>query len=544
MLNNVTIWVGCGVSCIAPTCLPLGRDLTEFLLDNVILCKDNILKIWNEINDYEKGKLLTTEFPRLELIISSIIYVERYYLSNRVGKGFSNGMQLFELSPYNRNHELIAYLVNAGANVMTANFDYGIEKAYEAIYSKKCGNKIIHFHGTFSDKKDIGTTIENITHYINGTVEKKLKYCFKPKHVNIFVGYSFSDMYDINMMIRQLYQEKGERTNQNFVCNHNGLDENLKRRAIDLFGESNIKVVNQNCTKFLEDLCDRKAVIKQSTVVQEENKYDWEKIFESRTDISEELRVLSTIHLLNRMNIAPEKVDKNLMERYLNIPIDSEKKEIIEYYLALNSTWWYEKYKLTRLPNDFYKNKVLERRMDYNFQKGFLENQILDDKIEEICNEFKSKKYVYQEGFFELTRQININKWKIINNEEIINWNAVKKILEAISNFPVGKFPELVYYASMLRYQMLTCVSDTRSEQKLYKSANEIYYDIACVSGIIASGLDLFITKKYKHDLTWDDILKLDDWHKLKDFCNSLGTYRYRCLIEIIENGGRTPHRY
>lgn len=174
-IKNLTIWVGAGISIKAPSKLPSGNELTEFAFTNMILGKDKFLEIWNQINSYEKKfcNLSVTKFPRLELLLSSIAYIEKYFMGNGSLKGrFLNGLQAFDEVPFNDNHILLAALVHAGARVMTANFDLGIERAYKKLYAEECHN-VVHFHGTNSSGDKIGATIENITHFVNKSLEKK-----------------------------------------------------------------------------------------------------------------------------------------------------------------------------------------------------------------------------------------------------------------------------------------------------------------------------------------------------------------------------------
>ena len=88
-IKNITIWVGAGVSINAPSRLPSGNELTEFAFTNMIIGKDRFLEIWEKINTYEAKycNMSVTKFPRLELLLSSIAYIEKFFM----GKGSLRG---------------------------------------------------------------------------------------------------------------------------------------------------------------------------------------------------------------------------------------------------------------------------------------------------------------------------------------------------------------------------------------------------------------------------------------------------------------------
>lgn len=520
-----------------PASLPLGNAFTEFVMDNTILYKEKILEIWNDINEVEKKLLITTKFPRLELILSSVITTERLYLKDERKGAFLHGMKMFEESPYNENHKLIACLVRAGAQVMTANFDLGIEQAYRSCYSEDCEKKVVHFHGTFSSGKRIGVTIENITSFITSSVENKVRKCFSPNKINIFLGYSFSDMYDINMMIKNIYRDSTDgHTSQNIVCNHNGWDPYIQKKVFALFGKENVTVVDKDSTELLKELCEYYRVSVEKQKIERNNQeYDWKQSFKDKTVISEEFKLLSTLHLLNRMSVAPEKVDINLLDLYERLDWKIEKKEIMEYYLAINSPYWYEKYGVSRLTLDFYKRKVHERRFDSEYQKEILKMQKMNEKIDGVIVDIHRKNYIGHNQFAELSDWIRSVKSNYMMGEWSIDLTQIKELLIETAKLPVGKFPEIIEYASMLRYKMLILSENLSEAHEDYLFTNEIYYDIAYVDGIIAARLDFFLLLVKKQETTWKEVLNSKSWSELKYLVERTGTYRYKYAMEQVE---------
>ena len=94
-IRDLTVWVGAGISMESPSCLPSGNRLTEFAFDQVILGKDRFLQIWDEINFYERQycNISTTRFPRLELLLSSIAYIEKFFMGKENLRGnFQSGL--------------------------------------------------------------------------------------------------------------------------------------------------------------------------------------------------------------------------------------------------------------------------------------------------------------------------------------------------------------------------------------------------------------------------------------------------------------------
>lgn len=128
---DLVIWVGAGISMDMPTRLPSGNELISFVREQVGMYPDKILDIWNAVNEVVKEDIHTANYPRLELVLSSVAYAERYLVE---GKFFS-GFESFAEVQFNYNHLLLAILLYNGATIFTANFDLCIEKTYEFFVS-------------------------------------------------------------------------------------------------------------------------------------------------------------------------------------------------------------------------------------------------------------------------------------------------------------------------------------------------------------------------------------------------------------------------
>lgn len=551
-IDNLTIWVGAGISMSGPTYLPSGNDLTQYVFNTVILSSDRLLEVWNQINKYEKKYIDTNPFPRLELILSSIAYVEKYFKNGH----FISGFDSFNQAPFNQNHIFLAALVHEGATIMTANFDLEIEKAYNYIYMGQNFNssdidttlpgskgRIIHFHGTCHDGNRMGATIENITHLVNKQLYSRILRCFKKDRRNVFLGYSFSDVYDINVTISEIYTKNSKySTRDNWICSHSikhenrGCDKKLENRAKSIFGDNSVNIFSYDSTSVLNEICkEYKIPVLENTidVPVSEELFDWRDAFKDKIQITEEFKVLSTIHLLNRMAIAVDKINVGILDKYEKMRFENDKKMIFEFHLSTNSKYWYEKYKDMRL-NDFYSIKLRERIMEIAFG-SLVEKQYHGIDFDDVIEMINKKKFVFYDEFSILTKQINDLKLYLIKNRAAKDITAIKKLLLAFLSFPIGKFIEIVLYASMYRYMMLINGIENKDIDTYFNIANSIYYDIGNVDGIISSMLDKYISQYYLlSSYEWEQIVKSDEWKNLRSLCDIVGTYRYKTVLDFI----------
>ena len=537
-IKDLTIWVGAGISMESPSCLPSGTRLTEFAFDQVILGKDRFLQIWNEINSYERQycNISTMEFPRLELLFSSIAYIEKFFMGKENLRGnFLSGLKAFDQVPFNQNHMLLAVLAHAGARIMTANFDMSIERAYENLYGAKCG-QILHFHGTYLSGNKIGATIENITHMVNKTVEHKVKSSFNLGRTNYFYGYSFSDMYDINETIYSLYSGKqigNKYTKDNWVCNHMGFDQKLKWKVERAFrNEENVHIFEAHTTDALKKLCLQYSLDIPAQVIEfkgksKEQSCDWEQLFLKGTEITEELRVLSTIHFYNRMHIAVDCVNPSILEKYEQFDLKNEKREILEYHLAANSGYWYGKYGDTRLKTDYHKIQLQKKQAGWD-KKNIFDIQKVKHSVEETAENLKHRQFVMYEDFMELNNRMRRIRFQMLCNMPNIDISETIYLLRQFEKLPIGKYIEINLYASIYRYRLLLkSVEGVDGEEDFWR-ANEIYYDVGEVEGILASRIDFLISRNYRSDQTkWSETFRSEEWSTLKHLCKITGLYCY-----------------
>lgn len=542
-IANLTIWAGAGISMSSPTYLPDGKTLSKFVLEQVVLGRERLLDIWHEINIFERKYLDIMEFPRVEVVISSIAYIERYFQNGIFLRGFES----FNKVPYNRNHVLLAALVHAGATVMTANFDLEIERAYKDLYMqelknhKETGNriniyicpesdgKIIHFHGTCSNGYEMGVTIENIMH-ISPKLYNIIKKFFKQERYNFFVGYSFSDIYDINMTIEEIYSKLSNYyTKENWICNHQGRDKHLNQKVLKLFGEDNVKIVCADTTCILEKICKYYCITVQDTF--KYKRINWQNLFKSIIKVNYNFKILVTIHLLNRLKIDVQRVDADILDIYQKMEFHNKKKNVLEYHLAANSLYWYEKYGYERLDE---------------LHKGILKNRILLLEISDLEGKADIKKaydkiikndFVDYENFRTITHFMDNFRIMLLKEGKISDVKQITEIINDLLNLGVGKYIDSVLYASVLRYKMILMAINKEKYDVLFERANGIYYDIGNIDGIISTQLDKALSDNYDKDRSaWKEYFRDERWIELKKICNLVGSYRYLRIMENIES--------
>lgn len=540
-IKNAAIWVGAGISIDAPASLPSGYALTKFVFDKMILGKDKFLQIWDQISDYEENFCHTSisKYPRLELVLSSIAYIENYFVDGKNLRGrFLRGLQSFDKVPFNENHMLLAALHHAGACIVTANFDLGIERAYQALYQEECKG-VIHFHGTNASKKKIGATLENITHYVNGNMEKRIRRCFRPGRSNYFFGYSFSDRYDINATLFELYaNSEAKYTKNNWICNHKNLDSELAIKAKKTFySEENFQISTGETTEELRRLCEKYSIeipnfdFKSKCHTEQKS---WEELFLEEIEITEEFQILATIHFYNRMGIAVDLIDSKILEKYVAIEYQCDKREIIEYHLAANSKDWYEKNKVSRLQTEYHKNALVQRLASANLEQRQDDVQIKD--VDCVIQEINEAKFINHAEWRQLTARMHRIRYSDMTQKEDREIEEAVRLIRTFLAYPVGKFISITAYACTYRYKAFIDSICGKEDESAFQMANELYYDIGNIDGIVSTQLDCLLSHYYKKNpLDREKAIKGDLWQILKNLCVVTGSYRYENKINKME---------
>lgn len=209
-LQECAIFCGAGISLNSG--LPIVNQFLNYLLESI-----NI-----EVADIEK-------------ILNSNLPFESFIQTIKEETNIDHILDIFSKGEPNTNHLFIAELVKQGnlKNIFTTNFDTLIEKALEnkglienidfKVYKsekdfKKIkwdddSTKIIKIHGCITDKKEMAITLELVAKQI--LVENKNKavasFFLKKNNSKIIVlGYSCSDLFDINPIIESISNVKSK----------------------------------------------------------------------------------------------------------------------------------------------------------------------------------------------------------------------------------------------------------------------------------------------------------------------------------------------
>lgn len=263
-----TLYVcGAGISWKKPTCLPLGRELTQFYLANT--CGDQacdlMLATTNRLARHLNRKI---ELPRLETVIGAIneMDVARNADSTR-HQTMLSGFESFMYAPFNENHFSLAKLCLAGNTIITFNFDMCIEKAMEAITGKEVlvrkesgvqisihekHSRIVHLHGMCTNTETLGATIKDVLNGLPEEFEFMFTRIVSDYDKIVFVGYSFSDYFDFVPFIKS--KEALCAKKKCIFVNHLGLDSDISNRLRSTFPNILFTYIETDTSEYLHQL--------------------------------------------------------------------------------------------------------------------------------------------------------------------------------------------------------------------------------------------------------------------------------------------------
>lgn len=189
--EEVLCWTGAGISFDAPTCGPLGGELTERALSH--LFEPDCLA---QIRDCYSKLGIARQYPRLETVLD---VVRRIIGADALLDVLSD---LRRPQP-NDLHAFFARHLDAGGRHVTANFDDCIERSRGAA----TGDELIHFHGSFvSDPtgESLGATLGAIQRGFPHDLSEDLRQALGAASVIVFAGYSGYDAFDVGPFLRSL----------------------------------------------------------------------------------------------------------------------------------------------------------------------------------------------------------------------------------------------------------------------------------------------------------------------------------------------------
>lgn len=191
----VVFWTGAGISRDAPTCAPLGAELTTRALDHLFepCCLARV-------RDYYRALRIARDYPRLETVLD---VVHRIIGLDALADVLSDVRR----PPPNDLHAFFARHLDAGACEITANFDDCIERSRSP--SRPTTDELIHFHGSFvADPSGarLGATLANIQGGFPRDLAERLRSTLTAADVEaiVFAGYSGYDAFDVSPFLRTL----------------------------------------------------------------------------------------------------------------------------------------------------------------------------------------------------------------------------------------------------------------------------------------------------------------------------------------------------
>lgn len=276
--SKTIIWAGAGISCEAPSKLPLGNGLTDAFLKAMLGDKwKAFVALWNnyfpqikdsvkdgkwksppEIGNYTEGDIdipneKARTRPRLEYIIGEMDKLDKYFNNTpfqnpQNKKMFSRKPSINALSYFSKvepclAHYRIADLVKRGAVFVTTNFDNGVEKALHLDSSKIVkhyhtdaisdghGGYIYHIHGIATDNpNNLGTTIFSLSKGLSEDFQEYLKSLFLLGYDILFIGYGGVDFFDVEPFFKSLRSQQytGKAVYLKYCC-----DDKDKKSAVE-----------------------------------------------------------------------------------------------------------------------------------------------------------------------------------------------------------------------------------------------------------------------------------------------------------------------
>lgn len=294
--KEILFLVGAGISKLVPSNIPLGYELTKFILEKSCGIEESecIFNTWekfsNVINAYDKK--LKFPIPRLETVLGCINELDT--ITNR--KSILYGLKSLTNVPFNRNHLILSHFLREGSNILTTNFDLGIQNAYRESYGETLihlpyetfssyygsnTGKIYHLHGSSKDDISLlGATVEQVKKGFNKNEKLIIDELIKNSKLIIVLGYSISDSFDITPYFESLefpmnaccfiqHRKKDDR-NVEFP---NNIDMLLKSADIK-------KKIANDTTEFLIRF--EAAILKKNWLYKKnDNIFDWKKEFDN-----------------------------------------------------------------------------------------------------------------------------------------------------------------------------------------------------------------------------------------------------------------------
>lgn len=544
-INEVRIWCGAGISYDLPCGLPLGYGLSWMIFEDYMAYNDKTKKIWknegrslwersNEI--ISKYIEVSHEIVRPEIIISCVTRCANLSVTKEFYRNFSELMNV----KYNWNHVYLAYFVYYGGTVFTTNFDVCIEKAYEEMFHEKMkmdslcdgkvikyfgiqGGEIIHLHGTFEHGGEAGASIENVMKGYDKLSQNIILNALL-NNVNLFVGYSFSDDYDLN----SLFHTYCDKDLDVFVCNHKNdrgnSSKDLPLKVSEVFGKYiKRKVFECKTTNLLRRMLYALTKIDEKLKEPKGEVTDWKSILKFPKGVDDIYKLIYFIELINQLQISYKIFDKNIIKRYMKITGDIRQElgghyDLLQYNLFVNSSLIAIKGR--RLNNKQLK-QALSNRLENNFFRlnAIVKNAERDEQLNKIYERLQAGVLLTNDEHELISIYMRIYTIYYLLEAKQERFNLLSKVNEHICGLDYSEGEEVYMFAANLRYRYLLT-----QDNKAWMRSFAIYYDVGHLGGIISTLIakSLVRSKENKKFLfkqkEWKDVIDLIRITKLNKY--------------------------
>lgn len=320
--HKYVFWCGAGISAEKPTNLPLGKEFSNYVLAQLI--DDQFpIQLSEKLNGIDeilkKHNASVGDFLRLESVISEVALLEDNVKPSYTDElSFINSLSIFSESPINLYHYLLANLVIKGSNVVTTNYDLGIEKALDCLCPKEYSfvrisegqyvysssnsqrGKVYHIHGIALEPKEIGITYRSVSRTFNEEIMEQLHFWTKNNYIFAFLGYSCGDNYDVE----RVFQKLSSRSSVNAISIY------VQRRAKDLSTSvirhlscfSKAYVTSEGIVTFLTSLFSELDSIR---IPYENDCFYWKDRINKQIKISEQMRGVLFFRICKLAGINP-----------------------------------------------------------------------------------------------------------------------------------------------------------------------------------------------------------------------------------------------
>lgn len=230
---KLIIWTGAGIDHDAPTGLPLGNDLTEFMIVNSM--PDHLLHRYHYCRtESQKKKMLAQTYGqlRLETVIEAYRILENSLFDRSQVHPFLRGFQSFENRQPNDIHFALARLLKDGANIVTTNYDNCVNNAYYQLTADQLQCRrddssafhkgfytystsllqtgtIYHIHGVAHDVESLGASLTQLCNGLSLHFQQQIKTWIENGYTFLFLGYSGGDALDVNPVFQKFAEGMG-----------------------------------------------------------------------------------------------------------------------------------------------------------------------------------------------------------------------------------------------------------------------------------------------------------------------------------------------